>query len=305
MKKDMKDIFGQLPLSSEAPQGLRNKVEFVARQRSRKSWFVPGAKWAAAAAAIAAGGFFLTTMLAPSTAQAKTWDMVTAAYQDVKGMLLKINFSGNDDDGSIQIATKGGEWHLSIDEKGGEKMDVSYSNGELVLWDGGDTAQVMRLGMELPFSPEDIVKSITDELTVSKILEKGADEIGRENIRIEQPTMVDGRRVYHVYISKFDGDEEGRGHMLVDADTDLPIYLEFEGSGTERLRIDFQFDGEFDDSLLRPVLPSGIKMNYMDIDSLRQMGGDGHDFDFDFDFGHDKTEKEPAQATIQGASIVR
>lgn len=312
MKKDFNEIFEHQPLSNEAPQGLRNKMEFAARQNVRKPWFGTGTRWAAAAAAVVGAGFFVSTMLTPASAEAKTWDMVTAAYQNVRGMLMRIQFNGDGESGAIQIASKGQEWRVAITGMGEGQLDVSYQNGEMTLWNGGDTAQIMKIPLPIDMSPEMFVKKITEEVTVSKILEKGADEIGRDNIHVEQPVEIDGRRVYNVYITNIDHGN-GRVHMLVDAETDLPISMSFDGENGEAFRMEFDFNAEFDDSLLRPVLPSGIKFNYMDIGNLgKDVEGFGREMEEafkglgeGFDYDEDKNGEVIREIKIEGASIVR
>lgn len=272
--KEIKDVFENLPLSSEAPQGLRNRVEFASRQRARKSWFAPRVRWAAAGTAIAAATVAGVFFMAPASAEAKTWDMVTAAYQQVRGVLIQMDFTGQGDNGSLTIAGKGNDWRMTMDGFANgkdEQVDVSYSGGELTIWDGGDTAQVISLGINIPFSPEDVMKGMTEQLSASKIFKEHAEEIGRDNIRIEQPEWVGNRRVYNVYINEPDGD--GQVHILVDADSDLPISMLVTGSNGEEMRMSFQFDGDFDSSLLHPIIPKGVKIER--IDPTKMMDGEG------------------------------
>lgn len=309
MKRNLNEIFENQPLSNEAPQGLRNRVEIAARQRVRAPWFAVGSKWVAIGTAAAAMLFFAATSLMPTKAEAKTWDMVSNAYKEVKGILMRINIRDEDGGSDITIASKGQEWRVAVGESNNKSLDISYSNGELTIWEGGDTAQVMSLGMQLPFSPEEIVKQVANEISISKLLEKSADEIGRENIRVEQPVTVDGRRVYNVYVTNIHGG--GKAHMVVDAESDLPLTIEFTDQDGDSGTINFDFNAEFDDSLLRPILPSGIKFEHMDIGKMMEgmpkdgMKDFGKDFskgmDFDFDFGdHQKQEAkiEPAKMTL-------
>jgi hypothetical protein len=273
----MKNLFDKQPISTEAPQGLRNRVELAARQKPRRDWFAPRYRWAIAGTGVAAAAVAGVMLLTPASAEAKTWDMVQKAYEDVRGMLIELEFNDSaSEQGKMTIAGKGNDWRVSFDgiEGGGpEKMDISYTGGELTIWDGGDTAKVISLGMQIPFSPEQLMQNLTKELTASHILEDNADEIGRNNIRIEQPVWVDGRHVYNVYINEPNG--EGKFHLLVDADTDLPISMNVDGPNGESFRMKFQFNSDFDDSLLQPILPSGIKFEQMD---ASKMGGDGEDF---------------------------
>lgn len=270
----MKDLFDKQPLSNEAPQGLRNKVEFAARQKPGRQWFGPRTRWAVAGTAVAAAAIGGIMFMTPATAQAKTWDMVTAAYEQVRGVLIQMEFTGQGENGSLTIAGKGNDWHMTMEGIGNgksEKVDISYSGGELTMWDGGDTAQVISLGINIPFSPEDVMKGMTEQLSASKIFKEHADEIGRENLRIEQPEWVGNRHVYNVYINEKDGN--GQVHILVDADTDLPISMDVSGTEGEEMRMSFQFDGDFDSSLLYPIIPKGVKIER--IDPTKMMDGDG------------------------------
>jgi hypothetical protein len=197
-----------------------------------------------------------------------------------------MQFDGEGDSGSLTIAGKGGDWRLLVEGlDGGEDktMDISYTQGRLTLWDGGDTAQEIDLGVNIPFTPEQVMQGLTEQLTASKIFEEHADEIGRDNIRVEQPEWAGNRRVYNVYIDEPNG--EGRVHVLVDADTDLPISMTVNGSRGEQMKMQFQFDSDFDSSLLRPSIPSGVKVERLD---PTKMGGEGDNFLKGLeDFGHE------------------
>jgi hypothetical protein len=117
------------------------------------------------------------------------------------------------------------------------------------------------------------MKGMTEQLSASKIFKEHADEIGRDNIRIEQPEWVGNRHVYNVYINEDNGN--GQVHVLVDADTDLPISMDVTGSDGEEMRMTFQFDGDFDSSLLRPIIPKGVKIERTDMSKI--MGGGDHE----------------------------
>ncbi len=302
----MKNLFDKQPISSEAPQGLRNKVELAARQKPARAWFAPRYRWAAAGTAVAACAVGVVMFMLPSKAEAKTWEMVQAAYEQVRGVLIQMEFSGDGEDGKLTIAGKGQDWRVSMegmDGGKGERMDISYAGGELTIWEGGDTAQVIDLGINIPFSPEQLMSEMANELTASNILKQGEGEIGRENIRIEQPVVVNGRRVYNVYVTEPHG--EGNFHILVDADTDLPISMNVDGKNGESMRMSFQFNGEFDNSFLQPVLPSGIKFERIDRSML---GGDGEnfmegmkDFHFKLNDGHGGDVQTREQVRIERA----
>lgn len=276
----MKEIFENQPLSSEAPQGLRNKVEFASRQRARKEWFGPRVRLAAASTVVVAAAIGGVMFMTPATAEAKTWDMVTSAYQQVRGVLIEMSFDGQGEHGSLIVAGKGKDWRVQVeglDAGKDARMDVSYSNGKLTMWDGGDTAQVIDLGFDIPFTPEQVMQGIAEELSASKILGEHSDEIGKENIRIEQPEWVGNRRVYNVYITSPHGEGDASNvHILVDADTDLPINMTVSGERGEAMTMKFQFDADFDSSLLYPTIPSGVKIEKLD--STKMLNGGDHDF---------------------------
>ena len=62
--------------------------------------------------------------------------------------------------------------------------------------------------------------------------------------------------------------------FTIDADTDLPVSLEMRGvdvDGSVLGRMNFQFNGEVDDSWLEPVLPTGVKFEY--INPMDRAGG--------------------------------
>jgi hypothetical protein len=146
------------------------------------------------------------------------------------------------------------------------------------------------------------MSEMTRELTVTNILKEGADDIGRNNIRVEQPVNVNGRSVYNVYVTEPNG--EGQFHILVDADTDLPISMSVDGPKGEEMRMSFEFNGEFDSSYLQPVLPTGVKFERID---RSKMMGEGAEFmngmkDFHFKL---KSGHEEHAAPIDGKEHVR
>lgn len=305
----MKNLFDKQPISDEAPRGLRNKVEYASRQEPRKAWFAPRYRWAAAGTAVAAAAVAGVMFMAPSSAEAKTWDMVQDAYGKVRGMLIQMRFDDpKGESGEMLIAGKGNDWRVSFKNSGNhgpDSFDVSYSGGEIMLWDGGDTAQVISLGMNMPFQPEQVMQGMAEHLTASKIFEQHADEMG-QRVRVEQPVVVDGRRVYNVYIT--DPDNAGHQvHVVVDAETDLPISMDMQGVRGGSMQMSFQFNGEFDRSLLQPVLPSGIKFRHTD---PKSMDGEGEDMLHElkeigevFKDGHDsgKQHEDKSEVRIERA----
>ncbi|MCH7489398.1 MAG: hypothetical protein IID05_01770, partial [Gemmatimonadetes bacterium] len=274
MNDNMNDIFEQQAQSKEAPRGLRNKVEFLARQPQKAAWFNGGFKWAAAGTAVAAAAIAAVRFMTPATSEAKTWDMVTDAYQDIRTMLIRIDIRDSDRAESITVAMKGNSWRVSVADRG----DFSYSRGELLIYKAGsDTAQVIDMtGIPFPIEPSVVVKEIVSQLSVANLLKHAEDEIGKENIVISQVYTANGRRLYDVEVR--DSKSGSHAFFVIDADTDLPVSVEMRGvevEGSMHGRMSFQFNGEVDDSWLEPVLPTGVKFEYI---NLRDMAGGDGDF---------------------------
>lgn len=275
MNDNMDDIFEGQPQSSETPRGLRNRVEYLARQPQRAAWFNGGFKWAAAGTAVAAAAIAAVMFMTPATSEAKTWDMVTDAYQDIRTMLIQIEMRESGRAESITVAMKGNSWRVSV----GGDMDISYSRGELLIYKAGsDTAQVIDMrGIPFPIEPSVVVKEIVSQLSVANLLKHAEDEIGKENIHISGIYTENGRRLYDVEVN--DPESGSHAFFTIDADTDLPVSVEMRGvevGGSMHGRMSFQFNGEVDDSWLEPVLPTGVKFEHFD---LRDMRGGGDFFD--------------------------
>lgn len=274
----MKDIFEGQPLSQEAPQGLRNKVEFEARQPQKASWFNGGFKWATAGTAVAAAvvaGFMVMT---PATA--KSWDDVTDAYQDVRSALIQINMQDGNGPKQITIAMKGDRFRVSV---GGE-MDMSFNRDEMLIYKAGDeSAQLLQFGgIPLPFSMEQMAEKMVSELAMTNLLKQNEGQLGTQNVEISDVYQKDGRSVYDVYITEKDGG--GRAYVIVDANSDLPLDFRIErlekGQYVTEAVMSFRFNEEVDDSMLDFPLPSGVKTDVINMADAMNGGGEGFDFDF-------------------------
>ncbi len=278
MNDNMDDIFERQAQSGEAPRGLRNRVEFLARQPQRAAWFNGGFKWAAAGTAVAAAAIAAVMFMTPATSEAKTWDMVTDAYQDIRTMLIQIDVQDSDRAESITVAMKDNSWRVAVSDE----MDISFSRGELLMYKpGSDTATVIDMtGFPFPIQPSAIVKEIVAHLSVANLLKEAEDEIGKENIQISGIYTENGRRLYDVEVR--DPESGSHAFFTIDADTDLPVSLEIrgieDGESVMEGRMSFQFNGEVDDSWLEPVLPTGVKFEHFDLGDMRR-GGGGDFFD--------------------------
>lgn len=300
MNDNMNDIFEQQAQSGEAPRGLRNRVEYLARQPQRAAWFNGRFKWAAAGTAVAAAAIAAVMFMTPATSEAKTWDMVTDAYQDIRTMLIRIDIRESDRAESITVAMKGGSWRVAVS---GE-IDISYSRGELLIYEpDSDTAQVIDMsGFPIPIQPSMIVKEIVSSLSVANLLKEAEAEIGKENILISPVYTENGQQLYDVEVH--DPESGSHAFFVIDADTNLPVRLEIRGMEDGELdmqgSMSFLFNGEVDDSYLEPVLPTGVKFEHINLMDMAGGGGDffegfGDMFDRDDDGDDDeivRTEKK-------------
>ena len=277
MNDNMDDILERQAQSSEAPRGLRNRVEYLARQPQRAAWFNGGFKWAAAGTAVAAAAIAGVMFMTPATSEAKTWDMVTDAYQDIRSMLIQIDMQEGDESHSITVAMKGGSWRVAMSDE----FDISFSRGELLMYKpGSNTAIVVDMtGFPIPIEPSMIVKEIVSQLSVANLLKEAEAEIGKENIRISQVYTADnGQRRYDVEVR--DPRNGSHAFFVIDADTDLPVSVEVRGidvEGSMHGRMSFQFNGEVDDSWLEPVLPTGVEFKHINPMDMATGGGDPWD----------------------------
>lgn len=285
----MKDIFEGQPLSKEAPQGLRNKVEFEARQPQKASWFNGGFKWATAGTAVAAAvvaGFMVMT---PATA--KSWDDVQEAYDGVRSALIQINFQEDGASEQIIVAMKGDRFRVSV----GGDLDMSFNKNEMLLYKAGDdSATLMQFdGIPMPFSMEQMAQKLVSHLSMTNLLKQKEGELGKHNVEISNVYQKNDRSVYDVSISDIDGG--GQAYVIVDADSDLPLELRIEeyenGKLVTKAEMSFRFNEDVDDSLLEFALPSGVKTEVINMADMMNGRGEGFDIDFGW-FGDDDDDDD-------------
>ncbi|MCH7904431.1 MAG: hypothetical protein IH944_07675 [Armatimonadetes bacterium] len=272
MSKDMKDIFEKLPMGDKAPQGLRNWTEFTSRQPRGKSWFDKRFKWAfggvAAAGLVVAAVMFMT----PQQATAKTWDLITNAYDDIITVYIEIDVAEDDEDYNLVFAMKGNRWHASLDGK----ADISYDGSDLLIWEyGSDTAMLVQVPFALNFPADKVIK----QLRFTNIMSHHHDEA---DVDISAIVVRDGRSVYDVIVR----DGSMVAYLTIDAGSDLPLNVTVTEDGVTKAELMFRFNEDVDESLLSPVLPTGIKFEVLNFADLRD-GPDGFNFDF---FGHDQDD---------------
>lgn len=276
MSKDMKDIFEKLPMGDRAPQGLRNWTEFTSRQPRGKSWFDRRFKWAFGGVAAAALVVSVVMFMTPQQLEAKTWDLISDAYDDIRSIYVEIDVTEDDENVSLFFAMKGNRWHASVDGK----MDVSYDGGEVLYWkNGSDTAWLI----QMPFDIKIPADKFIEHLKFTNIMSRDLDDA---DVDISPIVERDGRSVYDVVVR----DGSTVVYLTIDAVSDLPLNVKITEDGVTKAELLFRFNEDVDESLLSPVLPSGIKFKVKNFGDLHD-GPDGFDLDFVFDAFEDDEEE--------------
>ena len=255
----MKNLMEELPMSSEMPPHVRTKAINIAVENNRRANAARRPRsvaWLTAGIAVLAIGTF---MALPKPAAAKTWTMVAQAVQKITSFQMDIRANeGNGKVEDIHIAMKGDE--MLIDA--GKKAQVYFGKDGMQVYDA-DKNTIMK--MQLPVEVTSFMPMMADEITKSFSLKKEIAEMeskyGKDRIQILPFRDQDGRRVYDVRMS--DPESEGKAFLTVDADTDLPIYIEVTGDKPgEQLVINLRYN---DAIRIQPNFPANAKVEELDL----------------------------------------
>ena len=122
--------------------------------------------------------------------------------------------------------------------------------------------------MQLPVEISTFMPMMAEEITKSFSLKKEIAEMeskyGKDQIQILPFRQQDGRRVYDVRMTDPDGG--GKAFLTVDADTDLPIFIEATGDKPgEQLVINLRYN---DAIRIQPNFPANAEIQELDMSKM-------------------------------------
>ncbi|MBC8066042.1 MAG: hypothetical protein H7Y17_14515 [Chlorobia bacterium] len=260
----MKKLMEELPMSNEMPPNVRNKAMNIAVETNRRAqaarrpravaWMTAGI------ATFAIGAFFLM----PKPASAKAWTMVKQAVEKITSVQMDIKVKDAKEGPQIvRIAMQGDR--VLIDAGEGTKLFI-----------GGDSFQVYEAKtntitkMTMPAGMMDFMPDVMGEVAGAFDLKKEIAEMetkyGKDHIRVMPIRTENGRNVYDVVMTDPEG--PGKAFLTVDADTDLPIYIDASGmedGNDENVEITLRYNGN---AVIEPNFPKDAKIQSFDMGNL-------------------------------------
>jgi hypothetical protein len=217
----------------------------------------PIVKLAVAAAVILAGLLGLNIIDVPHTG-AVAWAAIPDLVKEIDTFMFRL---------TIRVADKpAGQWTFYLSQRYGFRMDIGAGDGAFVSWyvaPGSDTLVTLIPGEKKwekrPLTPEEQNKAMEEYKDpadyISRFLARGYRELGRstidgievEGIEVTDPP-TDGQKL-----------ENSVGRLWVDAETELPIRIEIEGTADGQpvqWRMEFQWGQTVNPAAFEPNIPS-------------------------------------------------
>ncbi len=258
----MKNLMEELPMSNEMPPHVRAKAINVAVESHRKAqairrpraalWFVTGV------AAFTMGAVLMMPQ------PAKAWSMVAEAVEKITSVQMDL----------VVKDSKGKEEKVQIAMRGAEMM-VNAGDGTVVLLDKeglqvyeskSNTLTKMKMPVELAAFMPNIAEEIAGAFDLKKEVAEMEKKYGKDHIRIMPFRTLDGRRVYDVQMTEPNG--PGKAFLTIDANTDLPIFIDASGDDGEDVTINLRYNGEVQ---FRPNFPTTAKVQELDLSKMGEM----------------------------------
>jgi hypothetical protein len=270
----MKRVMEELPMSNEMPPHVRSKAMNVAVETNRRAQARRRPRtvaWLTAGIAVLAVGAFMM----PKPAAAKTWTMVANAVQQITSFQMDLKVNGQKEGPeNVHIAMKGDE--VLIDA--GPDAQIYFGKGEMQIYDAkSNTLTKMKVPVEVGAFMPMMANEITKSFSLKKEIAEMESKYGKDHIRILPFRQENGRRVYDVQMTEPDG--PGKAFLTVDADTDLPIYIDIAGEKAEdNVVINLRYNDNVD---VTPRFPAGAKVKEIDMSNMmdgEKFGKDMEDF---------------------------
>ncbi len=269
----MKKLMEELPMSNEMPPHVRNKALNIAVETNRRAQAARRPRLVAyltvGLAALTVGAMFLV----PKPAAAKAWTLVKQAVGQITSVQMNIEVK-NPKEGepkNITLAFQGNK--MMVDA--GDEAQVYFSDNTLQVYDAKKNT-VTKLIM--PGGVMDAMPNIANEIAGAFDLKKEVaqmeEKYGKDHIKIMPIRVENGRRVYDVQMTEKDG--PGRAFMTIDAETDLPIFIDADGGkDDENVRITLNYNSNF---IVEPNFPANAKIEELDMSKMMGGGMEGKDF---------------------------
>lgn len=260
----MKNLMEELPMSNEMPPHVRTKAMNIAVEANRKAQNARRprtAAWLTAGIAMVAMGAFMA-MPRP----AKAWSMVAQAVQKITSVQMDLvvkNDSGKSE--KIEIAINGSEMYVNTGDEGAL---VHMGKDGLQVYDhNSNTLTKMKMPAEVAGFIPNIAEEITGAFDLKKEIADMEAKYGRDHIVVGKLRPGnDGRQVYDVTMTEKDG--PGKAFLTVDAQTDLPIFIDASGDGNETMVIQLRYN---DGVRVQPSFPKGAKVQEIDLTQVGEM----------------------------------
>lgn len=274
--RELQGLMENLPMSKFTPEELKEKLYDMAASPApqRRAVRRPAIAFAFGGALVAVAVAVMVSM--PATA--KSWDGIKKAVQAVTRMEMSIrDYEGK---GNTRIAF--GEGTILVQPDDGQIVYVSKE--KVQIYEKSENV-VREFPMPLIEMIPDISREVLGEMSMSKMLQEYEKEYGQENIKLGAFRQLNGRRVYDAVLS--DPKNNERALLTIDAETDLPVYIESYKAGKKTSEIVARYNGAVSPDALTPKFPAGARFEKFDISKMieegKKGGGPPPSFDFDFD----------------------
>lgn len=258
----MKNLMEELPMSNEMPPHVRTKAMNIAVEANRKAQNARRprtAAWLTAGiAALSIGAF----MAMPRPATAKAWTMVANAVQKITSVqmdLLVKNKDGKEE--KVQIAVNGGEMMVNA---GSDGAQIVFGKDGLQVYDEKtNTITKMKMPAEVSAFMPNIAEEIMGAFDLKGEIANMEAKYGRDHIKVMPIRELNGRQVYDVQMTEKDG--PGKAFLTVDANTDLPIFIDASGDNGEDVVIHLRYN---DNIRIQSNFPKDAKIEEIDLSKM-------------------------------------
>jgi hypothetical protein len=226
----------------------------------------PVLKLAAAAAVASAAVLGLIAVFTPSAAVA--WGQIPDRVATIDSFVFSLTIQASDA-AAVPIEPHTAQWIFYLSEERGFRMDV-IGDGNVVSWfvrPEGDTLITVipaeKTWFETPI-PEEQRGKMPEEYKdpadyIDRFLARPYRELGQ--------TVIDGVEVEGVEVNDppTDGEQldDAVGRLWVDAQTELPVRIEIEGTAetkTVRWQMDFKWSDAVDPEVFEPNIPDDFSV---------------------------------------------
>jgi len=270
-EKALEAVLKSAPLTQEpSDQLMRNLRVMVGEAKPKPTWWRSRLSLSACGIAVLAIGIFA---LAPTKANAKSFESLVRAAQSVNAFQFSITSDEKGKKEGITIAGEGGRVFMNTGEGG----LMEFAPGRMSFYDPKEN-KIVRMKFGNIVDPAMIASEIQSglkegfkEMDLKKMLKEYGDRYGRDQVKISPIYSENGKSLYNVQLASKDQPE--RIHFKVDSRTDLPYEMFVEaadskGGWKESMRMQMRFGQDVDTRLLKVEFPKNAKVEEIDMESL-------------------------------------